>query len=178
MKRLIYLLPVVLFATLVFFLFRSLTAPPPGFLPSALIDKPSPWVALPALDARTQGFAPGDFRRGHVTVLNVWASWCVPCRAEATELQALAKTQGVVLYGLVYKDSPQKARAFLDEVGDPFARIGLDRNGRAAIEWGVYGVPETFVIDGKGIVRARFVGAITDDMLANQVLPAITQAGS
>jgi cytochrome c biogenesis protein CcmG/thiol:disulfide interchange protein DsbE len=175
LKRALYLLPVVLFGVLAFFLYRSLTAPPPNYLPSVLIGKPAPPLTMPALDASTQGFGPAELRAGHVTVLNVWASWCVPCRQEAPQLQALGHS--VALYGMVYKDTPAKARAFLDDVGNPFVRIGLDANGRAAIDWGVSGVPETFVIDGKGIVRARFVGAITDEMLANQVLPAIRDAG-
>ena len=111
-------------------------------------------------------------------MVNVFASWCVPCRTEAPVLARLAASRGVALYGLVQKDTPAKVRAFLGEVGNPFQRIALDADGRASIEWGVYGVPETFVIDGRGIIRARFVGALTDEVLANDLLPAIAQAKS
>lgn len=175
MKRAIYIVPVLLFAGLAFFLFHSLIAPPPSELPSALIGKPAPDVQSPPLDAKAQGFGPSDFR-GHVTVLNVFASWCVPCRAEAPLLSTLANLKGVSLYGLVYKDTPQKARAFLSDVGNPFSRLGLDSSGTAGIEWGIYGVPETFVIDAGGIVRLRYAGPLTPDVLTSQILPAIEQA--
>ena len=175
MRRLAYIIPIALFAVLTFFLFRSLIAPPPGELPSVLIDKLAPQTELPALDANTQGLAPADFK-GHVTVLNVFASWCAPCREEAPVLATLAGIKGVALYGMVYKDTPAKARAFLAEVGNPFARIALDADGRAGIEWGVYGVPETFVIDARGIVRFRLAGALDEATLDSQLLPAIAQA--
>ncbi len=178
MKRLVYVLPVLLFLVLAFFFARSLIAPAPDALPSALIDKPAPRVVLPPLDAATPGFNPGDLRSGHVTVVNVWASWCIPCRQEAPVLDTLAKEHGFQLFGLVYKDKPDKAREFLNEVGNPFSRIVLDRDGRAGIEWGVYGVPETFIVDGRGIVRERFVGPITPETLASDVLPAIQHAAS
>ncbi len=178
MKYLLYALPALAFVVLAVFFMFSLIRPAPETLPSALVDKPAPQLTLPALDGATTGFGPQDLRSGHVTVINVWASWCVPCRTESAELARISQTNGVSLYGLVYKDSPQKARAFLNEVGNPFSRIGLDSDGRAAIEWGVYGVPETFIVDGKGIVRERFVGPITDDALHNDVLPAIARAAA
>jgi cytochrome c biogenesis protein CcmG, thiol:disulfide interchange protein DsbE len=173
--RALYIVPVLLFAGLAFFLFHSLVAPPPGELQSALIGKPAPDVRSPPLDAKTQGFGPSDFH-GHVTVVNVFASWCVPCRAEAPLLSALANLKGVSLYGLVYKDTPEKARAFLSDVGNPFSRVGLDRSGTAGIEWGIYGVPETFVVDADGIVRLRYAGPLTPDVLTSQILPAIEKA--
>ena len=141
-----------------------------------LIDKPAPRIALPALDARAKAFAPADLAAGHVTVLNVFASWCVPCREEAPGLAAIRRMDGVALYGMVWKDSAAKARAFLDEVGDPYARIDLDADGRAGIDWGVYGVPETFVIDPHGVVRLRYAGPLVGDALSNIVLPAIAKA--
>ena len=176
MKYLLYALPAAAFVVLAGFFMFSLMRPASEPLPSALIDKPAPALTLPPLDASTTGFGPQDLKAGHVTVINVWASWCVPCRAEAPALAALSKAHGFALYGLVYKDTPAKARAFLTDVGNPFARIGLDADGRAGIEWGVYGVPETFIVDGKGIVRERFVGPITEESLANDVLPAIARA--
>jgi cytochrome c biogenesis protein CcmG/thiol:disulfide interchange protein DsbE len=177
--RWFYFLPVLLFFALIAVftvdLVRSADSPP-SVLPSMLVDKPAPQIALPALDAKAAAFAPRDLAAGHVTVLNVWASWCVPCRAEGPALAQLAALKGVALYGLVYEDTPAKARDFLDELGDPYSRIDLDKDGRAGIEWGVYGVPETFVIDGKGIVRLRYAGPLVGDALTAIVLPAIARA--
>jgi len=174
-KRALYIVPVLLFAGLAWFLFHSLIAPPPDQLPSALIGKPAPSIMLAALDANAKGFGPADLK-GHVTVVNVFASWCAPCREEAPLLSALARLKGVALYGLVYKDTPAKARAFLADVGDPFARLGLDASGEAGIEWGVYGVPETFVVDADGIIRLRYAGPLTPDVLSGEILPAIERA--
>lgn len=177
--RWLYVVPVVAFASLVVVLVVSLMEArsiPTDATPSALIDRPAPAFALPALDARTPSFAPRDLAAGHVTILNAWASWCVPCRAEAPALAALAERRDVVVYGLVYKDTPEKARGFLDEMGNPYQRIDLDRDGRAGIEWGLTGVPETFVIDGRGIVREHFSGPLLDSTLTNVILPAIARA--
>jgi cytochrome c biogenesis protein CcmG, thiol:disulfide interchange protein DsbE len=176
MRRLPYILPVLVFAALVIGFALSLHGPAPDELPSMLVDKPAPMLALPALDSNAQAFAPADFRAGHVTVLNVFASWCIPCRIEGPGLAQVAALRGVALYGLVYKDTPEKARAFLADLGNPYQRIDLDADGRAGIEWGVYGVPETFVIDGKGIVRLRFPGPLVGDALTRIVLPAIAKA--
>jgi len=175
MKRAIYIIPVLLFAGLAYFLFHSLIAPPPTELPSALIGKPAPALTLAPLDHDAQGFGPADLK-GHVTIVNVFASWCVPCREEGPLLSTLAGLKGVALYGLVYKDTPEKARAFLKDVGNPFSRIGLDKSGEAGIEWGVYGVPETFVVDADGIIRLRYAGPLTPDVLSGQILPAIERA--
>jgi len=169
-------LPALAFAALVYVFFRGLAGPAPDDLPSVLVDKPAPPTDLPQLDAMTPAFSSRDFRDGHVTVLNVWASWCVPCRAEAPALATLSALKGVALYGLVYKDTPAKARAFLSDVGNPFTRVDLDGDGSAGIEWGIYGVPETFVIDGKGIVRLRYAGPIVGNALNDTILPAIERA--
>lgn len=177
MKRLIYVLPALAFVVLAVVLFRSLIQPAPDVLPSALIGKPAPRLELSALDAETQGFGPRELSSGHVTVVNVFASWCVPCHSEAPVIAMLADRKGFALYGLVQKDTPAKIRNFFAENGgNPFQRIALDADGRASIEWGVYGVPETFVIDGRGIIRDRIVGEITEDVLNNQLLPAIKAA--
>jgi cytochrome c biogenesis protein CcmG/thiol:disulfide interchange protein DsbE len=176
MKRWIFVLPVAGFAVLAFFLFRSLWAPPPDVIPSALLNQPAPRLTLPALDSQTAAFTPADLTAGHVSVINVFASWCAPCRTETSQLAAMSNLPGVALYGLVQKDKPAAARAFLDEVGNPFAKIARDDDGRASIEWGVYGVPETFVVDGKGVVRFKYVGPLTDDVMARQVMPAIAAA--
>lgn len=179
MKRWIYVLPVAAFVVLAFFLFRSLWAPAPSIIPSALLDKPAPRLTLPALDAQATAFTPADLTAGHVSVVNVFASWCAPCRTETAQLAAIARVPGVQLYGIAQKDKPEATRAFLDELGNPFARIARDGDGRASIEWGVYGVPETYVVDGKGVVRFKYVGPLTDDVLQDQLLPAIkaSQAG-
>lgn len=178
MKRALYVLPALAFVVVAIFLFRSLMAPSPDILPSALIGQAAPRLALPALDTQTQGFGPRELASGHVTVVNVFASWCAPCHSEAPVIAQLAGRPEFAFYGLVQKDVPAKVRAFLAENGNPFQRIALDADGRASIEWGVYGVPETFVIDGRGIIRARIVGEITQDVLTNQLLPAIASAKS
>ena len=176
MKRLVYLLPVTGFALLAIFLFKSLWSPSPSLVPSVLINKPAPRLVLPGLDAQTAAFTPADLAAGHVSVVNVFASWCAPCRLEAGQLEALSKLPGVAVYGLAQKDKPAATRAFLDEVGNPFARIARDDDGRASIEWGVYGVPETFVVDGKGIIRLKFVGQLTEAVLDQEIIPAIKAA--
>jgi cytochrome c biogenesis protein CcmG/thiol:disulfide interchange protein DsbE len=176
MNRWIFAAPVAAFAVLAFFLFRSLWAPAPDIVPSALLNRPAPRLVLPALDAQSAAFTPADLAAGHVSVVNVFASWCAPCRTETDQLAALAKLPGVALYGLTQKDKPQATRAFLDEVGNPFARIARDDDGRASIEWGVYGVPETYVVDGRGIIRLKYVGPLTDAVLAGQLAPAIRAA--
>ena len=179
MRWLLYVIPAACFALLagiLFYALRQEAAAPGGILPSALIGKPVPALAIPPLDGQTQGFGPRELGSGHVTVVNVFASWCAPCHSEAPMLARLAGRPDFALYGMVQKDTPAKVRAFLAENGNPFARIGLDADGRAGIEWGVYGVPETFVIDGHGVVRARFVGEITQDVLTRQLLPAIAAA--
>jgi cytochrome c biogenesis protein CcmG/thiol:disulfide interchange protein DsbE len=177
----IYVLPALGFVFLAGFLFYAMHLEeknPDAALPSVLIGKAAPRLELAPLDAGTKGFGPRELAAGHVSVVNVFASWCVPCHSEAPLLSTLGGRSDFALYGLVQKDSPQKIRAFLAENGNPFQRIALDADGRASIEWGVYGVPETFVVDGHGIVRARIVGEITQDVLAKQLMPAITAARS
>jgi cytochrome c biogenesis protein CcmG/thiol:disulfide interchange protein DsbE len=176
MKRWVFILPVAGFALLAYFLFRSLWAPAPEIIPSALINKPAPRLVLPALDGQVQAFTPADLASGHVSVVNVFASWCAPCRTETDQLAAMSNLPGVALYGLAQKDKPADTRAFLNAFGNPFAKIARDDDGRASIEWGVYGVPETFVVDGKGVVRFKYVGPLTDDVMARQMMPAIAAA--
>lgn len=175
--RLRFLVPLAVFVAVVTGLFAGLWLRP-SELPSALIDKPAPEVRLPPIAGLSSvpGLATDDFR-GTVTVLNVFASWCIPCRAEAPELARLAKDPDlkgrVHLVGINYKDKPDDARAFLDELGNPYERIGADADGRAAIEWGVYGVPETFLIDGRGRIRFRLPAPITDDDYVKMIKPAL-----
>jgi cytochrome c biogenesis protein CcmG, thiol:disulfide interchange protein DsbE len=177
MKRLIYLLPVAGFAVIAFFMFHSLIAPAPNLLPSALINKPAPAVALAAMDSATPGFTGVDLASGHVTVINYFASWCVPCREESGQLLALSKEPGLALYGIDYEEhEPGAGRAFLNELGNPFSHIVTDAAGTEGMQWGVYGVPETYVVDGKGIIRFKLVGPLTQDALTKQLLPAIEKA--
>jgi cytochrome c biogenesis protein CcmG/thiol:disulfide interchange protein DsbE len=175
--RLRFLVPLAVFIALVVGLFAGLWLRP-SELPSALIDKEAPEIELPpiaGLDG-VSGLATGDFR-GTVTVLNVFASWCIPCRAEAPELKRLAGDPAfrgrIHLVGINYKDKPGDARRFLQELGDPYERIGADTSGRAAIEWGVYGVPETFLIDARGRIRLRLPAPITDDEYDKTIKPAL-----
>ena len=177
MKRLIYILPALGFLVLAVVLYRSLFTAP-TILPSVLINQPAPKLTLPALDAQTQGFGPAQLAAGHVSVINVFGSWCAECHIEAPVLMQLAQEKGFEFYGMVQRDTPDKIRGFLAETGNPFSRIGNDVDGRAGIEWGVYGAPETFVVDGKGIIRYKYVGPLSPDVLKNELLPAIRAAAA
>ena len=167
--RWFYVLPVLLFFGLIAVFGVSLVRSantPPDMLPSALIDKPAPRVTMPALDAQAQAFTSADLTAGHVSVVNVWASWCVPCRVETPDLLQIAALKGVALYGIVYgtnQETPVKARAFLNELGNPYARIDFDADGRAGMDWGVYGVPETFIVGREGTIVYKLVGPVTPD---------------
>lgn len=176
MRRWIYALPAAGFVVLAFFLFRSLFGTP-DVLPSALIDKPAPSVGPAAMDGATPAFTRADLAKGHVTVINFFASWCVPCRMESGQLLELSRLPGIALYGVDYEERQAGAgRAFLNELGDPFSRIDADPHGATGINWGVYGVPETYVVDGKGVVRFKLVGPLTADALSHQLLPEIKKA--
>jgi cytochrome c biogenesis protein CcmG/thiol:disulfide interchange protein DsbE len=148
----------------------------PGYIPSVLIDKPAPDFALPPIAGlAVPGFDTAALK-GHVTIVNVFASWCVPCRDEHPLLMALKPTLGVPIYGINQKDQPDNARAFLAELGDPYDAIGADTNGRASIDWGVYGVPETFVVDARGIIVSKIVGPLDAHTVAAALKPAIDRA--
>ena len=153
----------------------------PSHLPSALIGKPAPQMALAALPDLVDGSraVPGfasDELKGHASVVNFWASWCEPCEQEHPLLLAL-QARGVRLYGVNYKDDAAVARRFLGRHGNPFAAVGVDGSGRAAIEWGVYGMPETFVVDAKGLIVYKHIGPITAQALEAKLMPAIVAAG-
>src|SRR6056297_4022050 len=157
---------------LAFGLFRE----DPDALPSALRGKPAPAVAVTPLGDKPE-LADAMLREGGVKLVNFWASWCAPCRVEHPHLEALAD-EGLAIYGINYKDDPDKALAFLDELGDPYAGIGTDERGRTALDWGVYGVPETYVIDGEGRVVLRFAGPITARALEERIRPALEAAAA
>ena len=174
LRRLLYLIPVIVFAAVGIGLAVGLTRDP-STLPSVLIDRPVPTFELPALEGRADGLTSEDLK-GQVSLVNVFASWCVPCRVEHPVLMKLAES-GVAIYGINYKDPPDQAAAWLAELGDPFEKIGADRNGRVGIEWGVYGVPETFVVDADGRIRYRHVGPIQPRDLERALLPKLAELG-
>ncbi len=150
----------------------------PSFVQSVLIDKPAPEFSLaPVEGIDVPGFDAASLK-GEVTVVNVFASWCSPCRDEHPLLVSLKEQTGVRLVGINQKDAPQNARAFLAELGNPYDAVGADTNGRASIDWGVYGVPETFVVDAQGIVRFKHIGPISPQSLQNEVIPAIQRAAA
>jgi cytochrome c biogenesis protein CcmG, thiol:disulfide interchange protein DsbE len=180
-RRLLVLLPLVAFLALAALFYFRLGAGDPSRVPSALIGREAPATDLPAvvgLERNGQpvpGITPADFK-GAVTVLNVWASWCVPCRDEAALLVKLAGDKRIRLVGINYKDQADNARRFLGRFGNPFAASGADANGRAAIEWGVYGVPETFIVGRDGRIAYKLVGPITPENLEQVVKPEIEKA--
>ena len=161
--RTIYLVPALLFGVLaiVFGLYLwqvSAGGKDISVVPSPLIDQPAPEFALPPLDGFPGGLATPDLI-GDVSLVNVWASWCAPCRVEHPTLMALAE-RGLKIYGINIKDEPEDATAFLRDLGNPYAKLGADYRGRVSIDWGVYGVPETFIVDATGRIRYRHVGPI------------------
>ena len=148
----------------------------PSLIQSVLIDKPAPQFSLAAVEgANVPGFDTAALT-GEVTLVNVFASWCIPCRDEHPVLEALKQQAGVRLFGMNQKDASENAVAFLNELGNPYDAIGADTNGRTSIDWGVYGVPETFIVDAKGIIRFKHVGPLTMDDIASEMIPAIEKA--
>ena len=180
-RRLLVLLPLVAFLGLAALFFFRLGAGDPSRIPSALIGREAPATDLPAvagLERNGQpvpGIVPADFKNA-VTVLNVWASWCVPCRDEAPVLLKLAADKRIRLVGINYKDQADNARRFLGRFGNPFVASGADANGRAAIEWGVYGVPETFIVGRDGRIAYKLVGPLTPENLEQVMKPQIEKA--
>ncbi|MHA1517762.1 MAG: DsbE family thiol:disulfide interchange protein [Alphaproteobacteria bacterium] len=171
-------LPFILFAGLAGLFWYALQTGDPSQLPSALIGKPVPEFTLPPLDglkgadgSDMESFATADLSQGKPTIVNVFASWCVPCLEEHPMLMALAKRGNVRIYGINYKDDPATARRFLGRYGNPYTRVGVDASGRTAIDFGVYGVPETFVISPDGRIAYRHVGPLTEEAIAAKILP-------
>jgi cytochrome c biogenesis protein CcmG/thiol:disulfide interchange protein DsbE len=179
--RWLLFLPIVAFTALAALFFIRLYAGDASLLPSALIGRPVPHFDLPPLAGTlTPGLSDADLRQGHVTLVNVFASWCVPCHAEHAVLMQIAGDpqlkDRVAVVGLAYKDQPENTRRFLGQGGNPYARIGVDASGRVAIDFGVYGVPETYVIKPDGTIAYRFVGPLSGESLRAVLLPQIAAA--
>ncbi|HUX26405.1 MAG TPA: DsbE family thiol:disulfide interchange protein, partial [Burkholderiales bacterium] len=173
LARYIPLIPLIVFVVLVVFLGIGLTMDP-RYIPSPLIGKPVPEFSLPPVKGRTLGLSSADLH-GQVSLVNVFASWCVACREEHPVLLGLSQKHIVPIYGLNYKDKPDDAQAWLDRLGDPYTRTGADISGRVAIDWGVYGVPETFVIDRDGRIAYKQIGPITPAVLRDTILPLVAK---
>jgi cytochrome c biogenesis protein CcmG/thiol:disulfide interchange protein DsbE len=174
-------LPLILFLGLAALFWFRLGSGDPSKIPSALIGRPAPQTVLPPLEGLASdgkpvpGINPAAFA-GKVSIVNVWASWCVPCHDEAPLLTELGKDKRLQVVGINYKDSAENARRFLGRYGNPFGMVGVDGNGRAAIEWGVYGVPETFIVGREGKIVYKLVGPITPDNLDSVVKAEIEKA--
>ena len=180
-RRIVVLAPLVIFLGLASLFLLRLYGGDPSLIPSALIGHPVPQTTLPPVAGLERdgtpvpGIDPASFK-GAVTVVNVWASWCVPCHDEAPLLLQLAQDSRLRLIGINYKDGPDNARRFLGHYGNPFAATGADQSGRAAIEWGVYGVPETFVVGRDARIAYKLVGPITADNYDAVLKPQIEKA--
>lgn len=177
-NRLGVALPFLIFAGLAGLFWYALQTGDPSKLPSALIGRPVPQFTLAPLEglkgsggADMGSFTASDLAQGEPTIVNVFASWCVPCLEEHPMLMALAEEPGIRIYGINYKDAPASARRFLGRYGNPYTRVGTDSTGRSAIDFGVYGVPETFVISGDGKIVYRHVGPLTEDAIVTKIRP-------
>lgn len=174
--------PLALFAGVATLFVFALSSGDPSKLPSALVGKPAPATTFPALEGLVDGerpvpgFSTGDLAKGAPSVVNFWASWCAPCVQEHPLLGDLRERTGVAIYGVNYKDGVAAARRFLGRYGSPFTAVGVDPAGRGAIEWGVYGMPETFVLNGAGEIVYKHVGPLTAESLASKIIPAIAAA--
>ncbi|MEP6702765.1 MAG: DsbE family thiol:disulfide interchange protein [Betaproteobacteria bacterium] len=172
MKALRFGIPLAVFALLVFFLYRGLSRDPRE-VPSALIDKPAPAFTLPVLGDASKQFSPAELR-GKVWLLNVWGSWCISCQVEHPALLSFARMNVAPLIGFDWKDKPDAATKWLaQQGGDPYTLSVSDLDGRVAIDYGVYGAPETFVIDRQGVIRMKHIGPIDDRVISDKLLPMI-----
>ncbi len=174
-------LPLIAFTALTALFFYRLGAGDPSHLPSALIGRPIPVTDLPPLPGLERDGKPvpglsNETFKNAVTLVNVWASWCVPCHDEVPFLEQLSKDRRIQLVGINYKDTPDNARRFLNRYGNPFVATGRDQTGRASIDWGVYGVPETFLVGRDGRIAYKLVGPITADNLTRVLVPEIEKA--
>jgi cytochrome c biogenesis protein CcmG, thiol:disulfide interchange protein DsbE len=176
MKMLRFVLPLAIFGVLAVFLWRGLSLNPRE-VPSPLVGKPAPQFVLPKLGDPNTTIKRDDLL-GKVWVLNVWASWCAPCREEHPLVIAFAKRSGIPVYGLNYKDQTAAATTWLAQLGDPYAATLVDAQGKVGIDWGVYGVPETFVIDKTGIIRMKHIGPLTEQAIRTKLEPLVKELSS
>lgn len=180
-RRWLVMLPLIGFGVIAALFLLRLYGGDPSKIPSALIGRPAPQTVLPALEGLTRegaavpGLNPSVFK-GKVSLVNVWASWCVPCHDEAPLLTEMAKDNRLQIVGINYKDVPDNARRFLGRYGNPFSAVGVDSNGRGSIEWGVYGVPETFIVGRDGTIVYKLVGPITPQNLERVLKVEIEKA--
>lgn len=177
MRVVLFALPLVALLALVGVFAVSMNRDP-SFIPSVLIDKPAPQFTLPAVDGLDRPGFDTEALKGEPTLVNVFASWCIPCRDEHPLLTALRQDTGVRLFGINQADAPENARAFLAELGNPYDAVGADANRRVSIDWGVYGVPETFLVDANGTIVFKHVGPLTPEAIESEVLPALAKLGS
>lgn len=173
-RRIWLLLPLAAFLALAALFYFRLGVGDPSRVPSALLNKPVPDFSLPPLEGLGEGLATADLAEG-VYLLNVWGSWCGPCRLEHPILMRLAQDKRFNLVGINYKDVPENAARFLGALGNPFAKIGADRDGKVGIDWGVYGVPETFVVKD-GVIVHKFIGPLSEEGLRSDLMPAVEKA--
>jgi cytochrome c biogenesis protein CcmG/thiol:disulfide interchange protein DsbE len=183
LRRFFILLPLIAILALAALFLLRLGGGDPSRVPSALIGREAPATNLPSLDGLTREGAPipglsNETFKGKVSVLNVWASWCVPCHDEVPFLAKLGEDKRIQLVDINYKDQADNARRFLNRYGNPFAAVGVDANGRTAIDWGVYGVPETFVVGRDGRIAYKLIGPITADNFARVLEPEIAKAAA
>jgi cytochrome c biogenesis protein CcmG, thiol:disulfide interchange protein DsbE len=179
-RRWLAYIPLAVFLALAWLLFQRLGAGDPASIPSVLIGQTAPPLNLPGLDGGPR-LTDADLRAGHVSVVNVFGSWCEPCHEEHPNLMTLAadpelKKKGVAIYGVAQRDSDENVRRFLGAKGDPYAKVGLDPDNRAGIDWGVYGVPETFIVRGDGKLTFKLVGPMSADTLESEIKPQILKA--
>lgn len=183
-SNLVIFLPLILFGLIgAFFIAGLMNEKGTSYIPSNLIGKPVPEFALLPMDGLTTAsgaampsFGSAELKSGKVSIINVWSSWCGSCRFEHRFLQKLAQLSGAPLYGLNYKDTATDGRGFLARFGNPYEAVGMDIKGKVGIEFGVYGVPETFIVDGKGIIRYKLPGPVDDRLIEKELLPAIEKA--
>lgn len=169
-RGLVYFVPLVVFAALSLVFYWGLFQD--DKLPSPLIDRQVPKFELPPIEGRQVGLASADLR-GQVSIVNVWASWCVPCRVEMPLLIELSRSTAVPIFGINYKDDADHALRFLSDFGDPYEQVGADKSGRVSIDWGVYGLPETFIIDADGRIAHKHVGPFDREVLEEKLLPIV-----
>ena len=176
-RRVLFLLPLLLFALVAgYFLWGLVSDRDPSLVPSAMIDKPAPAFDMPPIEGYDlPGLATADLKTGEVSLVNFFASWCLPCRVEHPFLMEVSEAGAVRVLGIAYRDRPEDTRRWLGEFGNPYARIGADPRGRISIDFGVSGVPETFVVDGEGRIRYQHIGPILAEDMEEKILPLVEE---